>query len=199
MAHQPAVEFWESRNIDEHVELIRRQLHKSVRDPELRQLAVKIVSGKPDDYMIDHATGQRVPVAVAWGQAFRLPTIVKCAMKDEECESQALWDFYVLNVRYVLDPDGYDLFATAKYTLLAGGGDCDDATVTLGALHRAVGFQGVQARVVSTNGKYWEHVYPMIGLPKNRPTRWLALDPTVKGSTPGWQYPRIKVAEDFPL
>jgi hypothetical protein len=525
---QPTVEYWESGNIDEHVELIRRQLEKSVRDPELRQLAVKIVSGKADDYRIDQRTGRHVPVAIAWDEAFRLPELSQCAMKDEACESQALWDFYVMNVRYVLDPDGYDLFATGKYTLLAGGGDCfaagtlmlrddytfvpvehlepgmkiwgqdrwsvveaawpkgllpislvqlnngstlrltedhhvyvlrcpihvgrkttpcscrpeereeirirvsdlrpgmvlpqparipfgagvedpdiaylqglylsdgwvdgklkdagapsllnisgqdgtpkeeqkrrvqaicerwglstywnrkyigindaelaarfgrlghyawekrvesldlgegaagallrglmadsganthgtgrtftttskqlalavrvlhrmfgrqagyrfienhgglgsnpihrlqihgghvagkapkllrvkavdreilsafvwdittddhrvylpehdvtvsqcDDATITLGALHRLVGFQGVRARVVSTNGKYWEHVYPMIGFPKTNPRKWLALDPTVKGSVPGWEYPKIKVAEDFRL
>ncbi len=199
MAAAPDVEYWETGNLAEHVSLIKKQLDKSVRDSELRQLAVKIVSHKPDDYMIDHRTGQRVPVAIAWGQAFRLPHLQACAMKDAACESQAIWDFYVLNVRYVLDPEGYDLFATAKYTLLANGGDCDDAVITMGALHRLVGFRGLRARVVSTNGKFWEHVYLMVGFPKANPTSWCALDPTVAGAVPGWQYESIKSAEDFIL
>ena len=195
----PEVEYWETGNLAEHVALIKKQMHKSLRDPELRQLALKIVGNRPDDYVLDRATGHEVPVAVAWGQAFRLPQVAACGMKNEACESQALWDFTVLNVRYCLDPDGYDLFATAKYTLLAGGGDCDDMVILLGALHRLVGFSGLAARVVSTNGRYWEHVYLMAGFPKNNPRQWVPLDPTVKGAVPGWQYKHSKAVEDFAL
>lgn len=123
-ARSPEVAFWETGSLDEHVSLIRRQVRKSVQDPELRALALKIVAGKADEYIEDPRTRKRVPVAIAWGEAFRLPHVDPCGHKDAVCESQALWNFAVENVRYVLDPDGYDLFATAKYTLLAGGGDC---------------------------------------------------------------------------
>ncbi len=193
------VEFWETGNIEEHLELIRRQTHKSVRDPELRRLALKIVNNTPDEHVIDPKTGHRVPIVVAYGQMFRLPLTSACAMKDAHCESQALWDFAVLNVRYVEDPDGFDLFCTAEQTLLAGGGDCDDFVILLGALHKLVGFRGVVARVVSTDAKYWEHVYLLVGFPKHAPAKWVALDPTVKGATPGWQYNRIKTQQDFVL
>lgn len=199
-AHPPDVKMWETGSLEEHVSLIKKQLHKSTRDPQLRQLAVKIVSGKADDHVYDRRTGRDVPVAIAWGEAFRLPELRVCDMKNAECESQALWDFYVMNVRYVLDPEGFDLFATAKYTLLAGGADCDDAVITLGALHRLIGFQHLKARVVSTNGQYWEHVYLVVGFPKTgQPKRWVPLDPTVAGAVPGWQYPKIKAYQDFPL
>jgi hypothetical protein len=159
MAHararrSPDVKMWETGSLEEHVSLIQKQLRKSMRDPQLRQLAVKVVSGKPDDFVRDHRAGRDVPVVTAWGEAFRLPEVNVCAMKDAYCESQALWDFYVMNVRYVLDPEGFDLFATAKYTLLARGADCDDAVITLGAMHRLIGFQNLMARVVSTNGRY---------------------------------------------
>ena len=196
----PDVDMWETSSLDQHVSLIAKQLQKSMRDPQLRQLAVKIASGKADDYGLDRRTQQEVPVATAWGEAFRLPQVAVCDMKDAECESQALWDFYVLNVRYVLDPEGFDLFATAKYTLLAGGADCDDAVITLGALHRLLGFQNLKARVVSTTGKYWEHIYLLVGYPKTGAVkRWVPLDPTVKGAVPGWQYDKIKAYQDFPL
>ena len=199
MARSPEIAFWESGNLDEHVALIQRQFKKSLRDPELRQLALKIVGNKPDDHMTDQRTGKRVPVAVAWGEAFVLPQLATCGMKDAVCESQALWDFAVMNVRYVLDPDGYDMFSTAKYTLLASGGDCDDFVILLGALHRLVGFQSVVARVVSANGRNWEHVYTLVGFPKANPTQWIALDPTVKGSVPGWQFKGITHRADYPL
>ena len=195
----PEIAFWETGNLDEHVALIRRQFTKSLQDPELRQLALKIIGHKPDDHIVDERSGERVPVAVAWGEAFRLPLVEACGMKNAVCESQALWDFAVLNVRYVLDPDGYDMFSTAKYTLLASGGDCDDFVILLGALHRLIGFQSVVARVVSANGRYWEHVYLLVGFPKAGPSQWVALDPTVKGATPGWQFNRSTHYADYQL
>jgi len=195
----PEIAFWETGNLDEHVALIRRQFKKSLRDPELRQLALKVIGNKPDDYVVDRRSGRTVPIATAWGEAFMLPQVQTCGMKDAVCESQALWDFAVLNVRYVLDPDGYDMFSTAKYTLLAGGGDCDDFVILLGALHRLVGFQSVVARVVSAGGKHWEHVYLLVGFPKAGPKQWVALDPTVKGATPGWQFKGATHYADYQL
>lgn len=199
MPASPEIAFWESGNLEEHVALIQRQFKKSLRDPELRQLALKVIGHKPDDYVLDRRTGRQVPVAVAWGEAFQLPQIAACGMKDAKCESQAIWDFCVMNVRYVLDPDGYDMFSTAKYTLLASGGDCDDFVILLGAMHRLVGFQSVVARVVSANGRFWEHVYLLVGFPKSQPRQWVALDPTVKGAVPGWQFKGITHYQDFPL
>jgi hypothetical protein len=200
MASSATVEIWESASLEEHVSLIQRQFRKSLRDGELRQLAAKIVSNKPDDFTADPRTGLEIPVVIAWGEAFRLPQTALCGMKDAQCESQALWDFYILNMRYVLDPDGYDLFMTAKRALQSGAGDCDDAVITLGALHKMVGFQNLRARVVSTNGKFWEHIYLLVGLPKTGQVRqWLPLDPTVPGAIPGWQYDKIKAYQDFEL
>lgn len=192
------VKYWESENVDQHVELIRRQLNKSTRDPELRRLAIKIVNHTPDDYIRDRRTGREVPVVIAYGQVFQLPYMQPCAAKDDRCESQALWDFCVLNVRYVLDPAGYDLFATARHTLEAGGGDCDDFVILLGALHKVLGFS-VAARVVATQLRHWEHVYLLVGMPKEGSRRWFPLDPTVKGAVPGWEYPRSQAVIDFPM
>jgi hypothetical protein len=127
-----------------------------MRDPQLRQLAVKIVSGKADDHVYDRRTEEEVPVAIAWGEAFRLPQIKVCDMNDAMC--------------------------------------------TLGALHQLIGFQNLQARVVSTNGRYWEHIYLMVGYPKvGKPKKWVPLDPTIAGAVPGWQYNKIKAYQDFQL
>lgn len=182
-----------------HIELIRRQVRRSVMDKELRQLTLKVVANKPDDFVADPRSGQKIPVVIAYDQMFRLPESSICAMKDAHCESQSIWDFAVLNVRYVLDPAGGDFFATAEWTLKANGGDCDDSVILLAAMHKLVGFQSTVARVVSTDGKQWEHIYLLVGFPKMNPTKWLALDPTVKGAVPGWQYKKIRAQEDFPL
>ena len=197
MPHDPQIVFHESRNLDEHVALIKQQVDRSVRDPELRALTLKVAAGKADEWVIDPHTGERIPIAIAWGEQFRLPVVSACGMKDAVCESQAIWNFAVLNIRYVLDPDGFDLFSTAKYTLLANAGDCDDFVIVLCAMHRLLGFAGCAARVVTTDARHWEHIYALVGFPKSRPTQWVPLDPTVAGVAPGWQYNKTQRWVDY--
>lgn len=188
------VAYWETNSLDEHVALIARQVQRSVDDPGTRQLAVKLVSGRPD------GTSQGRPYIEAWGKPYWMPQAQECAPQSAECESTLIWNFTVQNVRYVLDPDGYDLFSTLKHTLAVGGGDCDDMVITMAALHRALGFQHLRARIVSTRGQTWEHVYLMVGFPKSGPVkRWVSLDPTVKGATPGWEYGSSSHKVDFVL
>jgi hypothetical protein len=189
------VAYWETNNLDEHVALIARQVQRSLDDPETRRLAVKLVSGRPDG-----ENAGRLLVD-AWGKSYWMPQAEACAMQSDECESTLIWNFTVQNVRYVLDPDGYDLFSTLKHTLVAGGGDCDDMVIVMAALHRALGFRHIKARVVSTQGSHWEHVYLMVGFPKASasPSKWTALDPTVKGARPGWEYQKASHRVDYTL
>jgi hypothetical protein len=77
--------------------------------------------------------------------------------------------------------------------------NCDDATILLAALHKAAGFKNVRARIVSTDAEYWEHVYTMIGLPRTQSSTFVALDPTVRGAIPGWEYDRARAVHDFIL
>lgn len=195
------IDVWQTNDLDEHMALIKRQVNRSLDDPETRQLAVKITSGKPDAWT--QHQGAKWPVVRAWGEYFVLPDVQKgarpCAMRDEWCEIVTIWNFVVANVRYVYDPSAYDLFCTAEYTLRAGGGDCDDMTILLASLLKSVGFEGVAARVVSTTGQKWEHVYALVGIPKDPPKRWFALDPTVAGVVPGWEYKNVRDTRDFYL
>jgi hypothetical protein len=193
----PEMRNWYTHDLDEHVTLIRRQVYRALEDPETRQLATKIVSGKPDGWWVDER-GQRVPIVHAWGESFILPRGgERCRIRDDWCEVVSIWNFWVTNVRYVADPPHIDLFATLEWTLKAGGGDCDDAVCGLAALLRAVGFEGVVARVISTSGRAWEHVYTLVGLPKRNPQRWYSLDPTVEGVVPGWEYRNAKLRRDY--
>ena len=178
------------------MELIRRQVEKSLADPELRNLAVRIVSRTYDQ--IDTPQGRK-SVVLGWGKQFWAPEGPPCPAKDDSCELGDIWAFVVRNCRYVYDPDGTDLFATAKVTLLSGGGDCDDATVTICALARAIGFTDTRARVVSMGGEEWEHVYPVIGCPKDNPQVLIPFDCTVAGVAAGWQVPGARATQDFPM
>jgi hypothetical protein len=194
------VAVWEADNIEDHLSLIKRQVDRSLADPETRRLAVKIAGGNPDDVIVED--GVEVPIVNAWGMGLYLPisSWSDCSPKDAMCEIEAVWNFVVANIRYVLDPDGFDLFSTLKLTLDAGAGDCDDMVIAFGALLRALGFQNVFCRVVSTNNERWEHVYTMVGLPKTgRSKKMISLDPTVKGAVPGWEYKKITHRLDYKL
>lgn len=179
----PGVSFWESNSIDDHTGLMRRQVKKSLADPETHKLARAVARG-----------GNSV---VAWGQQYKLTP--RGAGEDRACcDIAQVWNFCVLNVAYVPDPSGYDLFCTVKRTLERHVGDCDDATILQGALLKSLGFQDVRARVISVKGDVWNHVYVMVSRHYNGGPL-IALDPTVRGSTPGWEFKGARDVKDFRL
>jgi hypothetical protein len=198
MTHGLRVEQHETQDLDDHVAIIKRQVDRSMLDGQTRQLAVKIVSGVYDTVVDGRGRSERV--IRAWDRQFRAPEGKICKTRDEECEIERIWDFMVLNCRYVYDPVDIDTFATLKETLDAGGGDCDDTTIAFAALLGSIGFH-VVGRVVSTkdNPSQWVHIYPMVGLPKDDPTAWVPLDMTVEGVKPGWQFPNIAETRDYAL
>lgn len=200
MTYPYPVKLTASNSIDQHLKLIREMVRKSVRDPEVRQLAVKLVSGAYV-WKTNPRTGQPDPYVEAWRKRFIAPSKDgPCPTRDDECEVLRLWDFVVLNFRYVYDPDEVDTFATAKLSLEAGGGDCDDATILFCALAKSLGFF-TKARVISVSDdpENWVHVYPLVGLPKDDPAQWVPLDMTVTGYRIGDEYPDIGKLKDFEM
>lgn len=196
---QIPVKFFKTRDIDEHVKLIARQVTKSLEDPETRQLAVKIVSNKVEWRRVGGST-KEAPFVQAWGRWYKMPLVEQCPPRSDECEVVSIWNFLVLNCRYVYDIQNVDTFATLKYTLEAGGGDCDDSCIAFAALLRSVGFS-VQARVIATSEdpNSWAHVYPRVGLSKDNASKWVCLDMTVTDATPGWEYNDIAAYRDYQL
>lgn len=190
------VGLWETNSADEHLGLMRRQVERSIAQDgrELRKLVDRIFRGSADD--VRYGEGQRTPAITAWGKRFNyLPS---GRAETPTCKLLCLWNFVVLNVRYEKDPPDYDLFQTAKITLERGAGDCDDFTITLCALAQVAGFERTLARVISTDGKHWSHVYAVIPYTNEEGRRVsLALDPTVKGATPGWEYDAARKTQDF--
>lgn len=194
-------ERWQtSDDIAEHAALLRKQVQKGLDDPATRMLASAIVSGNFDN-AVSMRTKTEIPVvpfhgrlyhgARSWEAAAQL-----CGMRDYRCEVVAIWDFMVMNLRYTQDQSGEDTYATLRANLEAGGGDCDDFTVCFATLLKAVGFDDVVARIISLHGDSWDHVYPVVLVPK---VGWMALDATEKGALPGWEFRSYHSKRDFAL
>ena len=178
----PSVRIWETNNLDDHVSLIRRQVRKSLADPETHKLARGLFSGH------DSVT--------AWGRSYRCAPCTNIA--NDTCVINTVWNFCVLNVEYEHDPPDYDLFCVVRKTLSYGVGDCDDSTIVICSLLKSLGFAQTLARVITTDNKSWQHVYAMVTRGRNGGPL-VALDPTVKGATPGWEYSGSRQYRDFPM
>jgi len=188
---------WETGDsLVNHIELIRRQVEISMADPETRSLAVAIVSGAFDRVQV--GPGSFVPGVPYHGRYYRgaadwASAQTLCEQRDDMCELTQLWNFGVLNVRYLQDAAGEDTYQTLRATLEAGGGDCDDFCILFGSLAGAIGYRSI-ARVISVHGDTWDHIYPVI---KTRRGGWVALDATEKGKRAGWEFSSPAARQDF--
>ncbi len=116
------VRVYESDSIEDHMGLIQERVEKSLKDRETVRLAKKIAAQTPDGFKV--LDGMEVPIVRAWGLDLLLPLSGGSDCGDGSCTVNDIWNFVVANVRYELDPDGYDLFCTTERTLDAGAGDC---------------------------------------------------------------------------
>lgn len=125
------VAFFESDDVKGHVDIIRRQLDRSLQDRQTIQLAQQIARGHYDQ-LIQDDYGETIPVIYAWGQPYQLTYGRPQKAQAPIDEVMAVWNFYVCNVEYRLDPDGIgdteevpvDMFSTVELTLESGTGDC---------------------------------------------------------------------------
>lgn len=161
-------------SIQERLELMQGMVAADVRDPEMRRTSLSITN--------------------------------RCPERDDLCELKAIYADTKKNVRYSGDvgphklwPGGpiesVDFYSSGKRTLEAGAGDCDDQAVLNAS--RAV-LNGFTAKFRATSPYRWgksnyTHVYTLVGLPKNNPTRWVAVDTTLPGDNHlGEEYPFAK-------
>jgi transglutaminase-like putative cysteine protease len=157
--------------IEMRVGLIQDRVWESVRDPEMRKLALAITQ--------------------------------KCPARDGECEARAIFDYVRRNVRYTGDVapvkmgrngpvEAIDYFQSAKRTLEFKGGDCDDHDTVSATL---LALNGITPRLrVTAPRKHdiWRHIYTVAGLPKENPTKWIALDTTLDPAKFGKEAPYAK-------
>lgn len=124
--------------------------------------------------------------------------------KNYRAQALALFDDFTRRWRYVQDPLGTEYVTTTGPQIYQqvlgfekqapyGYGDCDDATIGLGALFRAIGFD-VAINTMARAGQraLFSHVYPSVNVPG---IGWIAADPVgfpVHGF--GWIPPAARVA-----
>lgn len=164
------------RTLDQRVKYIQQMAMKGRDDPRIRALAVKIVSKK-------------------CGRKFCINE------KDYVSEVRAIFEYMRKHVRYVRDNVNRDTFQSAYRTLEFGGGDCDDYSITMGALLEAIGYP-IKLRVIQTHdADDWNHIYIIVGIPPGDPSqKWMSLDASVNRPA-GWAPPKsmIKRIKDYDL
>lgn len=155
-------------DLDARVERIMEVLQRSSLDPQVREDAAWVLNQR---------------CGASW-----------CvAPKSDMAEITALFDAVTdpsspLAIRYTSDHVYADQFHSYRVLRKLGIGDCDDmASVYLGSLLSAVGFQ-IQLRVVrTTDSTVPNHIYIRAGVPKGAPERWIPLDPTEPQNKVGWE------------
>lgn len=97
-------------------------------------------------------------------------------------------DDAALPVFDIATDDHYVYLPEADWTV----SNCDDGSILLGAMLRAVGYP-IRLRVIQdSNSTTWSHIYLLVGTPPMGPTKWIALDWSVPGKAPGWEAPGAK-------
>jgi hypothetical protein len=102
--------------------------------------------------------------------------------------------------REVLDAPVYDISTADHYVYLPEAdvtvSNCDDHSVLAATLLSLNGIPAKFRITAPTKGADWAHIYPMSGLPKTQPTKWVALDTTLPGEMFGREAPYGK-SRDF--
>lgn len=148
-------------DIDDRVGLLMEEVSQGKRNPDVRRIA-----------------GRELRKAGVQSQ-------------DWEGEADALFEYTRKAVRYTRDPHGVELFQSPMRSKDHGIGDCDDQVIFLGSLLQSVGYP-IMFRVIGLKGSdQFQHIYLLVGLPPENPTRYKAYDPSMKHEA-GWELPAEK-------
>lgn len=95
-----------------------------------------------------------------------------CSKADPVCQSKALFYFVRDQIQYVADDKFHDKLENPLVTLKTGGADCEDMSVLLASLQKAI---GNDAQLVFIPG----HVYAQVKIPDYK-NKWLNMEATCK-------------------
>lgn len=94
-----------------------------------------------------------------------------CREADRVCQSKALFYFVRDEIDYVPDERFHDQLENPLTVLKTGGADCEDMSVLLIALQKAI---GNKARLVFVPG----HAYAQVKIPEYKSEHWLNMEAT---------------------
>lgn len=161
--------------IEERIASIQKLVEKSVMDPEMRKLAIRITRNCPerDGLCEAKAIYKYVKKNVRY-----TGDIASIKMSNGETE-------------------GIDLYQSARRTLELGAGDCDDMSIVTSTLLASIGITPRLRVTAEDANSDWGHIYTTAQLPKFSPTYAVALDATLPGSNKfGVEMPAGKI-QDF--
>ncbi len=122
--------------------------------------------------------------------------IVRDCGGDEECESNAIFQWVKSHVTFTKDPDNYERVVTPDIAIRAikaygyFAEDCDSITLLLGSLLKAAGMPVKIVMVRTDNNKQYNHMYlKVLILNGNKKAEFISLDATYKNNVYGWEYP----------
>ncbi len=172
--------------IKERVGHIQDMVFKSVKDPQMRHLALAITGNGTRQVKVGTVTYTVVGA--------------NCPARDGECETRAIYNWVKKHIRYTGDiapikhgrdgeVEGIDVFQTGTRTAEFGGEDCDGHTILNSTLLALNGITPKMAVTAPTRFGADEHIYAMSSLPKNRPTELRAVDTTLPGEYYGKEAP----------
>lgn len=118
----------------------------------------------------------------------------KSPVRDYDDEIKKIFNWVRDNIRYTRDPYNLELFRTPRRAIDNRIGDCDDMSILLAALLRAVGYS-VRFRIIGLTKGNYEHVYVVVGSPPETPVKWIPLDPSQPNAV-GWEYDREKIKKN---
>lgn len=142
--------------IEQRIATIQELVHKSVQDPQMRKIALRVTSHCPErDKMCE---------------AKAVYDFVKQRVR------------YTGDVGPIRHPDGsvegIDYYQSARRTLENGGGDCDDHNILVLTLLALNGLTGKMRVVKTKRAPDWEHIYAGF----TDPGKFVAVDTTLPGT-----------------
>lgn len=179
------------RNLSERVAFIQKAIFDSAGDRARARRGLKPKSGSLQPEIAEAARAivsrkcRTTTGGVRWCTA----------PKDYEAEVVAVFKAVQdakspIALRYVRDHAYVDQFTAAKKMIRVRGEDCDGGTILLGSLLMSIGYP-IRLRVIQdSKASTWSHIYLLVGLPPQSPTKWVPLDWSVYPfQRAGWQAP----------
>ena len=87
-----------------------------------------------------------------------------------------LFDYVCENVTYQLDPEGHEMVVTPQRLIRDGKGDCKKITTLIASVLSKAGIPPL-LKVISYDGKNYEHIYVIVPVENNK---YIVLDPVNK-------------------
>lgn len=123
--------------------------------------------------------------------------------RDEEAETQAIFDWVLKHYRYLKDPPGLEMVKSPEISMKEIAmfgmfqGDCDDVTAFIAALLMSIGYR-MRSTVICLQGKgsQFRHIYPEVYLTKKK--AWLPLEACARRKPLGWSAPSERV-RSYPI